>query len=288
MVDYTWTESLGTLLFVFGGGVTVGWLIVSQCMKDYIRAIAHDDGDTREKTEDYERSYYSEFEDLEEKDHGEDFLKGLESKWVIENTPYGEVIMSYKADHEAFWYYAERRNVPYRTLDTVARRFAIDNDCKSICVNYKEEFEKGKNAAVAAKESAGKDSVPRGRTCRNGKKKPFATFKSYNMKKGNNEAKKYIITENANRFTYKGTPVEWQDPWDIVWSEGEASRLTYAEFKEGRRSTVEETADSDTEVIETGVSDKKVPSVEYIPSPRNASVLADALAFIHDTKSKSD
>tara|TARA_Y100000741_G_scaffold335686_1_gene293824 strand:- start:571 stop:1434 length:864 start_codon:yes stop_codon:yes gene_type:complete len=287
MGDYSWTESLGTLLFVFGGGVTVGWLIVSQYMKDDLHAIAQDDQDIREGTEDYERSYYSEFEALEEKDHGEDFLKGLGSEWTIENTPYGEVIMSYKTDHEAFWYYAERRNVPYRTLDAVARRFAIDNDCKSVCVNYKEEFEKGKDAAVAAKaaakEAAGKGTAPGGSARRNDKKKPFATFKSYNMKKGKDQAKKYIITENANRFTYKGMPVEWQDPQDLPWLGGDAPRLTYADFKEGRSAKVEE-----AEAPESSGSEDKTSSVEYIPSPRNASVLADALAFIQDTKSKND
>lgn len=285
MGDYSWTESLGTLLFVFGGGVTVGWLIVSQYMKDDVQAIAQDDQDSRQEAEDYERSYYSEFEALEEKDHGEDFLKGLGSEWTIESTPYGEVIMSYKADHEAFWYYAERRNVPYRTLDAVARRFAIDNDCKSVCVNYKEEFEKGKDAAVAAKEAArdaaGKGPAPGGNTRRNDKKKPFATFKSYNMKKGKNQAKKYIITENANRFTYKGTPVEWQDPKDLPWLGGTAPRLTYADFKKERQHW-------EAEAPESPGSEEKTSSVEYIPSPRNASVLADALAFIADTKSKSD
>lgn len=279
MGDHTWIESLGTLLFVFGGGVTVGWLIVSQYMKNDLHVIAQDNQDIREVDEDYERSYYSEFESLEEKDHGEDFLKDLGSKWTIENTPYGEVIMSYKADHEAFWYYAERRNVPYRTLDAVARRFAIDNDCKSVCVNYKEEFEKGRDAAVAAKE-ASKCLPSREGSRRSDKKKPFATFKSYNMKKGKNQAKKYIITENANRFTYKGMPVEWQDPMDLVWFGDDAPRLTYADFKEGRRNKVEEAVGSETE--------EKVSSVELIPSPRNASVLVDALAFIQKTKSKND
>lgn len=284
MGDHTWIESLGTLLFVFGGTVTVGWLIVSQYMKDDLYAIAQDNQDTREGDEDYERSYYSEFESLEEKDHGEDFIKGLESKWTIENTPCGEVIMSYNADHEAFWYYAERRSVPYRTLDAVARRFAIDNDCKSVCVNYKEEFEKGRDAVVAAKKATCEGPAPRGSARKNDKKnKPFATFKSYNMKKGKNQAKKYIITENANRFTYKGMPVEWQDPKDIVWLKGDAPRLTYADFKKGRRNKVEVAAGSEIDVPE-----EKVSSVEFIPSPRNASVLVDALAFIQKTKSKND
>ena len=235
MGDYSLTESLGTLLFVFGGGVTVGWLIVSHFMKDELQTVAQDEQDTREESKDYERSYYNEFEALEEKDHGEDFLKELGNMWTIEDTPYGEIIMTYKADNEAFWYYSERRNVPYRILDAVARRFAIDNDCKSVCVNYKEEFEKGKNAVVAAKEVSAKSPVSGGSTR---KKKPLATFKSYNMKKGNYHDRKYIITENANRFTYKGNTTEWQDPNEASCMKGDAP-LTYADFKRGYRTNDE-------------------------------------------------
>ena len=163
---------------------------------------------------------------------------------------------------------------------------------RCVCGCYKEEFEKGKDAAVAAREAAkdavGKGPAPGGNARRNDRKRPFATFKSYNMKKGKNQAKKYIITENANRFTYKGTPVEWQDPKDLPWLGGTAPRLTYADFKEGRREKVEEAAVSEAEVPESAGSGEKASSVEYIPSPRNASVLADALAFIEDTKSKTD
>lgn len=276
MGDHTWIESLGTLLFVFGGGVTIGWMMVSQYMKDDFKAITQDNQDTRDDTKNYERSYYLEFEALEEKDHTEDFLKGLGSEWTTENTPYGDVIMSYKAEYEAFWYYAERKNIPYRILDVVARRFAIDNDCKSVCVNYKEEFEKGRDAAVAANEMAHKKLSSEGSVRKNDKKKLFATFKSYNMKKGKTQAKKYIITENANRFTYKGGPDDWRDPNDLSCTENNAERLTYADFKRGHR----------LEVSQADVSQADV-SLENIPSPRNASVVSDVQVFINENQPKS-
>ena len=217
--------NLMTLFSVLGGGMLIAWTLVG-----YI--IRHDTAETDSEDEEYERSYYEEFEALEEKDHTTDYLELLGNKWVHEDTPCGVVIMTYKAAHESFWYYADRRSVPYRILDTVARRFAIENDCKSVCVNYKEEFEKGKAEAIAAK-TVGKEGsdaqIPR----KPEKRSPFATFKSYNMKKGRTTSKKYIITENANRFTNKGPVSEWIDPnAESEESEQDTRRdLTYAAFR---------------------------------------------------------
>lgn len=226
MVNYSLSDSLGTLLFVFGGGVTVGWLIVSQYMKKDMQEIKKDDEENRNIVLDYVRSYYDDFEALEEKDHTEDFLSSLKDKWIIEDTPFGEIIMTYRADQESFWYYGERRNIPYRVLDTVARKFAIDNNCKSICINYKEEFEKGKSAIEEAEtnkeKSAQYTTIPNKIS-----KKPLAVFKSYNMKKTNNIKKKYIITENANRFTYKGHTSDWQDPKE---NPPVNNKITYSDF----------------------------------------------------------
>ena len=252
MEDTYWLDSFMTLMCVFTGGVGVGLLIVSQYMQNDLQGNESDE----EVVEEYERSYYQEFEALEEKDHTEGFLKNLKDKWIVEDTPFGEIIMTYMADHEAFWYYAERKNVPYRVLDTVARRFAIDNDCKSVCVNYKEEFEKGKADAIAARETSSRggtgSDIPLPRRAR--RKNAFATFKSYNMKKGRSASRKYIITENANRFTYKGSTSEWVDPLDLPWTETEPrkEKVGYAAFKQGEHKFA---CDSESDAKESSKED---------------------------------
>lgn len=223
-----WINSLGTVFFVFGGGVTVGIFIVSNWMKKDMLQIKEDTQNTNKIIENYERNYYDEFINMEELDHNEEFLKNLQNKWTIENTPCGEIIMTYMNDYESFWFYSDRRNVSYKTLDTVARKFAIDNNCKSVCVNYKEEFDKGKNAILKRHEKQFKDNVDETNSSKI--KKPFAVFKSYNMKKSIASNKKYIITKNANRFTYKGNTSDWIDPTELSNTTCNDMSLSYADF----------------------------------------------------------
>ena len=78
-------------------------------------------------------------------------LEDLHTKVVEEDTPYGKVIMTYNHTSEAFWWNSPSDNsdsIVYKTLDTVARAFAITHDCKKICVNYKEEFLKEKKRVM--------------------------------------------------------------------------------------------------------------------------------------------
>ena len=78
-------------------------------------------------------------------------LEELHSKVVEEDTPYGKVIMTYNHISEAFWWYSPSSSsdsILYKTLDTVARVFAITHDCKKICINYKEEFLKEKKRVI--------------------------------------------------------------------------------------------------------------------------------------------
>ena len=240
MSDFYWTESVLTLLFVFGGGLTLGSFIVSRYMSNTLNDIQTDKQDLKQQIIEYEQSYYTEFAELEEKDHTKDFLNNLKNYWTIEDTPVGEIIMTYNSDSESFIYYSERRNVTYRVLDAVARRFAIDNDCKSVCINYKEEFEKGKDTAIKAKQEEQERKNNKNMTFNtdenklqnNVRKSPYATFKSYNMKKGKTESKKYIITENANRFSYKGMTSQWSNPNDTKIISNKP-KINYADFKAG-------------------------------------------------------
>ena len=261
------------LFWVFGGGLLIAWAAVGYSIRDDTSL----DSDDEEECLEYERSYYDEFQDLEERDHPEDYLKTLGDKWVHEDTPVGDIIMTYKADHESFWYYADRKDVPYKTLDAVARSFAIENDCKSVCVNYKEEFEKGKEAAIAAKKTAiaAKEAAEKKiqESRKKGTKSPFATFKSYNMKKGRANSKRYIITKNANRFTYKGPTSEWVDPSKEQEDPAMSGlkKVGYAAFKRGEHryktdSEVDEGTDSeaDEEVDEGAVAEADEEEIDQV------------------------
>jgi hypothetical protein len=189
----------------------------------------------------YKELYYDELNALADRD-----LKDVPwAKLVLkEMTPQNLVIMLYDPVTERFCYYAdEYQKISYAVLDTLARKFAVQFDCKRICVNYKEELGLAKTAAAAAvlkdeKEKEAAEPVV---------KSVFASFKKYNNNHTNhsnntfvkpNDLKKalkkvlkaqekekekaeeeeeeeenYILPENANRFKYKGKIREYyQEP----------------------------------------------------------------------------
>jgi hypothetical protein len=208
-----------------------------------------DEEDTQEK---YARLYYDELNDLEDRVLEKDELEKLEKTFIKEKTPNGMVIMSYNNKSESFCYYCDDKNIRYMVLDTVARKYTIDNKCKSICVNYKAEFEKAKAAIVAETKTSTNDASTTASNASDAsatssssasatssaqatssaeeapvvKKSIYARFKNYNappQKKRVSEDNKqqqpekiYILTEKANRFTYKGKLSNYKDPNEVV------------------------------------------------------------------------
>ena len=126
---------------------------------------------------------------------------------IHEITPNGDVIMHYDTDLESFVYYCDDKNIPYKYLETVARKYCLDNQCLEIFVNMYDELKKGIMRQTQAKIEK----------CQNDAKKPedresdtngvFASFKQYNKTNPKEMIKqrKYITKENANRYSYRGT-----------------------------------------------------------------------------------
>lgn len=82
----------------------------------------------------YEDKYKDKFEPLK------DNLLTKTNNILIEQTPIGNVIMFYNSDKTRFEFYADK-TIPYRFLETVARKYVITFKCKSVYV----EQTKGKD-----------------------------------------------------------------------------------------------------------------------------------------------
>ena len=125
---------------------------------------------------------------------------------IHETTPNGDVIMYYDDNLESFVYYCDDKNIPYKYLETVARKFVLDNDCISLYVNMYEEIKKG----IERKElesSREKEITQNGTTnCDSAVNSVFATFKSYNLtnEKSRLKTKHYVLKEQSNRYSYRG------------------------------------------------------------------------------------
>lgn len=183
-------------------------------------------------------------------------LKGLCNCSVIENTPYGNVLMIYDNERETFKYYSDN-NIPYRYLEVVARKYVKQFNCRGIFVDMEEELQ-------LAEEKKEQDNKKRDDIERNKKgnmstpspvqekKAVFAKFKSYNKDaasghvntgappknslpnkpKTDKPEAAYVLKQNANRYTYEGKMVNYDFLKKVDKKlVDKKSAMTFADFK---------------------------------------------------------
>lgn len=161
-------------------------------------------------------------------------LEKLESSYVMESTPLGNVLMKYDKDKESFRFYSDS-TIPYRYLEVVGRKFVKQFNCRPIFVDMEEELqlsdekwekERKENNEKEEEEKRMKDESIKNKTIIEEKKKSvFAKFKSYNKESAtgrvstaappknsipNNklikaqENEKILLKQKANRYTHEG------------------------------------------------------------------------------------
>lgn len=177
----------------------------------YARSIKKDDDD--EESIQYQWLYLEEFEKLE--NTTEIDYEKLQDCILSEHVPEidGMVVMRYSVETASFWYYCDTKDVKYNILDALARKFAIKFNCKAICVNYMEEYEK-------AVEEYRNPSPPSPTIAPTG---PYVSLKTYHVKK------RHIIPNKANRFSYKGK-IEQSAPIPPK----PTNNLSFADYKNSR------------------------------------------------------
>jgi len=199
-----------------------------------------DDDDIDEDEDDdnvnYEQQHFDALEALTDRAlTPEDLKQAISGQYLTEETPKGVVVMSYNVDSGSFEYYTDKfGDMSYETLDTVARMFTVIYDCKQICVNYRAEVENGKTKMLSDIEYDKLIAENREKNIKEQEQRSvFASFKSYNKKTGNNVSKKYfVITENANRFKYKGKLSDYQKILNKPKADEITSqKISYADYK---------------------------------------------------------
>lgn len=189
-------------------GVALGFITVAVCI--------YKGPGTEEEEEElpYEQKYYDEFHDKETRELSESDIAGLATSFLRETTPVGDVVMCYYGETCTYQYWCDDKNIKFMVLDAVAQKYAIDNDTKAICVDYKDEYEAGVEAAKEAREKRENQQ--------SGEKVEeitapgvFAKFKSYNTasdktKPDARKSKISVLTEKCNRFKRRGTISDWE------------------------------------------------------------------------------
>lgn len=146
-----------------------------------------------------------------------------------ETTPRGEIVMHYDAEKKTFNYYSNSKNIPYSTLDAVARKYVCLHKDPSIYIDLRDEIQKGREKCIK-KDKDDKLKLERSKN-KNGtlpspKKSLFAAFKNYktgqtgqrnalasvpvptsiNNCNGNIKVEDLVVIKNnINKFIYKGT-----------------------------------------------------------------------------------
>jgi hypothetical protein len=166
-----------------------------------------DDGDEDGDDEDGD-------EDGEEGELTQDFVNNLSLKTITETTPRGDVLMYYSSKLNSFVYHSKTKEIPYKYLETVARKYVIEYKCKKLYIDIRKEYEKGlhKYNEIKEKEERGEKGEENKDSNNNKKKQIFAKFKTYNRKgevHNKQKDKIYILREQSNRYSYRGKIEEY-------------------------------------------------------------------------------
>lgn len=234
-MDYTWPEIISYyyyLFLYFFSSTSYIYLVLWIQNRLIERDLSYySDSDSESETEEniqnktakipYENEMFEEYDNLEGKELTEDFVKDLSLNTITETIPrVGDVLMYYDSELESFVYYSKTKEIPYKYLETVARKYVIHYDCKNIYVDIRKEYENGVNKCKEIKEkekaSAEQTTTTDGEpTGENKKKQLFVKLKSYNRKAEVNSKQKdkiYILREHSNRYSYRGKIEEYKEP----------------------------------------------------------------------------
>jgi hypothetical protein len=202
-------------------------------------------------------------------------LKEFKKKYIIEHTPLGNVLMFYNHDKLAFEYYSDL-TIPYRYLDTVARKYVLTYNYRPLYIDMEEElkdYEK-KLEEQEKKMKQLQELEENDKMNPNNKSKPkdvFAKFKSYNKEAGtgrvnvaappknnmpqnraisninlkdnkkdgsNNE--KLLLKERANRYSYQGKFLNFNILQKVDKKVVDKKyALTFADFKKMNKDKLE-------------------------------------------------
>jgi hypothetical protein len=195
------------------------WAGIMHIIRRYdIENSGHEDESDEAEEEEVEEDekYMEELKALPLRDLNETDFTELQTKIVRETLEDSDnksfdIIMTYNKDTMTFWYYTDNlKEVSYDTLETVARKFVIEHDCKKLYIQKAVPVvaaEEGEQAGETPKEGGqGACGTPP-------TKSVFAKFKKYNTgtKGGLPNFSNDTTNEQTNHFRYKGKLYHYEE-----------------------------------------------------------------------------
>lgn len=183
------------------------------------------------QTEKYENKYVDYIDNINDRKLTTDELVSLQHSVLLENTPMGTIVMYYHHESESFCFFCDRKDVPYKYLDTVARKYVKIFDCKMIYTSIGDELEQSKINLEKKHEVQKKESS---NTSENKSQSDvFASYKKYNLKSDKKvNDQDYLIKENINSFKFTGFLKDYKflHPSKSEEKKEDKSVLSYEDF----------------------------------------------------------
>jgi hypothetical protein len=240
-----------TSVFLLLSGTIISSMIISYYMFNVPTIGLEDknDEDCDESSDDsdddempYEHKYVNEFEELIASNlvMWSDQEKSNLSKLIImDTTPNGDVVMSYEYDKDdeersKFVYYSDSKTIPYKYLDTVARKFVYAHKCPNIYVFIRDELIKEMKRIEDEKIRQEERAKMGENETQNSKKTDnvFASFKNYKTSNSNNTSiKKRHILVTKNKYKHLGTIEDYNKSLLTSEEKKEVKPVSFSEFK---------------------------------------------------------
>lgn len=230
-------------MFLLFNGTILSSFIISHCSNVVSDSVNHanlsdndddDDNDSDEDNKYYEYKYIDEFETMihdsenVKKSFSEQDKLNLSNLVLMETTPNGNVVMTYEYDKDVpdrskFIYYTNDKSIPYKYLDTVARKYVYVYKCPEIYVYIKNELTKELNRiSEEKKQEEDKQEIQKK------KDSVFASFKNYK----NPTIKKQHILVTKNKYKYQGTIDDYNKSLLPKEERKEVKPISFSQFKQ--------------------------------------------------------
>jgi len=141
--DYLYVTSL-VLIGTLGAFAFTSYCIVNKDYKHLLRKVKDDDkkredDELKRQADDEVNSYENKYS-LKKAIHNKEHCD-LDEKYIFEATPNGVTILNYDVKNKSFNYWSDH-TIQYKYLQTVARKFVLDYQCKDYYIQCDEKDKK--------------------------------------------------------------------------------------------------------------------------------------------------
>jgi hypothetical protein len=130
---------------------------------------------------------------------------------VEDDTPRGRVVMFYDASSESFWWFSDNKEIPYKYLEALCRKYILAFDCIGL---YHGTID-GLREAGLRREAVAEERIEREKEKEavggEEEENVFVAFKKYNSGGGaTKQDDNVLIPEESNRYSYRGKMTDWK------------------------------------------------------------------------------